>query len=346
MDAKRVARRHMVATLGYQPNPTAPSKGAWDRSGTDPVWVQEHGPLLAAALFHDVAKPSTTRCEGERITARGHARKGEGLARVELWRMGVPFAVREVVAGMVRYHQQPFFLMDKVEARREAYAISHATRCDFLSLLAESDIRGRICEDPQTVLTAIGMFRDYCDELGCLAAPHAFPSDTTRYEYFHREGRDPDYTAYEGDRFPVTLMSGLPGTGKDTWVAHNRDGWPVVSLDDMRVDMDIDPEDNQGVVIQGAIERAKVHLRARKPFVWNATNLTRRRRGALVELFERYGAVVTIVYLESSEGVLRARNRGRSGNAKVPDRVIDGMIRQWEVPLVTEAHRVEYHVTG
>src|SRR5262249_55939202 len=64
--------------------------------------------VAAAVLLHDIGKPATTREEGGKLTSRGHSAKGETLARAALWRLGVPFAVREHVCALIRHHQIPF----------------------------------------------------------------------------------------------------------------------------------------------------------------------------------------------------------------------------------------------
>jgi putative nucleotidyltransferase with HDIG domain len=302
----------------------------------------ERTTVMAAALFHDIAKPATTRCEDDgRVTARGHSRRGELMARGALWRMGVPFAVREAVAAMVRYHQHPFFLLDREDAARDALTLSMAARCDHLALLAESDMRGRVCPDQGRVLDAIDLFREYCDELGCLARPRAFANELSRYEYFHTLGRDPDYAAWDEAGFEVVLMAGLPGAGKSRWIRSHRPDWPVVSLDALRASMGRTMDDDQGAIVQAAEARAREHLRARRSFVWDATNLTRQRRAALVSLFAAYGARVRIVYVEAPEAVLRAANAARPEAERVPARVIDSLVQRWEVPDATEAHTLE-----
>jgi predicted kinase len=43
----------------------------------------------------------------------------------------------------------------------------------------------------------------------------------------------------------------LPGSGKDTWLATNAGDAPVISLDDLRAELDIDPA-GQGPVIAAA----------------------------------------------------------------------------------------------
>jgi predicted kinase len=298
--------------------------------------------VMAAALFHDIAKPATTRCEDDgRVTARGHSRRGELMARAELWRMGVPFAVREAVASMVRYHQHPFFLLERDDAARDALTISMSTRCDHLGLLAESDMRGRVCPDQARVLEAIELYREFCGELGCLQRPRSFANDLSRYEYFHKPDRDPDYAAWDEGGFEVVLMAGMPGAGKSQWIAAQRPDLPVVSLDGLRVEMGLTMDDDQGALVQRADALAREHLRAQRPFVWDATNLTRQRRSALVSLFAGYGARIRIVYVEAPERVLLAAQRSRPEAERVPARVMESLVHRWEVPDATEAHTLE-----
>lgn len=190
--------------------------------------------VFTASLLHDVAKPATTREENGRITSRGHSKRGEIMSRGLLWQMGAPFQAREQIAKLVRYHQIPFFLIDSVDARRSLFTASQTARCDMLALVAEADARGRICDDQQKLLDNIALFTQYSVEQGCLNAPRKFPSDHSRFLYFRKEDRDPDYLAFDDTICEVIVMSGLPGAGKDYWIAANGPDWPVVSLDKLR----------------------------------------------------------------------------------------------------------------
>lgn len=97
----------------------------------------------------------------------------------------------------------------------------------------------------------------------------------------------------------MILMCGLPGTGKDTWIGKNHPELPVVCMDDIRRQMGIKSTDNQGQVVQAAREQARVYLRAKQPFIWNATGITAMLREKQIRLFEEYHASVRIVYLET-----------------------------------------------
>jgi hypothetical protein len=69
----------------------------------------ERETVFAASLLHDVAKPRCTKTEPDgHISSRGHSVRGAVLARRLLWRMGSPFAQREAICALIRYHQVPF----------------------------------------------------------------------------------------------------------------------------------------------------------------------------------------------------------------------------------------------
>jgi len=296
--------------------------------------------VFTAALLHDIAKPACTRVEDGRITSRGHSKRGAIAARSMLWSMGLPIEAREQVAALIRFHQIPFFLIDKPDARRTLYEVSQSARCDLLALVAEADARGRVCADAQKLLDNISLFVQYAEEQDCLRGPRQFPNDHSRFLYFRKEGRDPDYAAFDDTVCEVVLMSGLPGAGKDFWVAENLTEWPVVSLDGLRREMGVAPTANQGPVVSRAREAAREHLRRRRPFVWNATNISRQIRELSVNLFAAYNARVRIVYVEAPEARLYEQNRERAD--AVPAEVIRKLTARWEVPDLTEAHRVEW----
>jgi predicted kinase len=297
--------------------------------------------LFAAVLLHDSAKPDCTHFEDDgSVTAPGHSRRGDLIARRVLWRLGAPVAWREHVAGLVRHHQVPFWALERPDLERIVFRVSLVARNDDLALLATADILGRVCTDAAEILENIELFRVYCDEQGCLRAPRSFPSDHARFQYFRTPGRDASYEAFDDTRLTATVLSGLPGVGKDHWIAANRPGTPVVSLDELRTELRIKPTADQTPVITAARERAREHLRAGRSFVWNATNVSRRLREQSITLVADYHGRVEVAALEAPFDVLRARNRARAH--PVPDAVVDRLVNRWETPDPTEAHRVHW----
>jgi predicted kinase len=262
--------------------------------------------------------------------------------KIFVWRMRVPIRIREQIVGLIRWHQIPFFLIDSPNSQRRLFEVSQTTRCDLLALVTEADARGRICQDQSRLLDNIALFTQFAAEHNCLHAPRIFPSDHSRFLYFQKEDRDPDYLAFEDAICEVIVMSGFPGVGKDTWIANHHPTLPVISLDALRAELKIKPTDNQGAVIAAAREQAREYLRRKQPFVWNATNISRQMRAHCLSLCAAYNARLRIVYLETSEELLFAQNRART--ASVPAHIIHKLITRWEVPDLTEAHRVDWFV--
>ncbi len=311
-----------------------------------PSWqslpADERERVFAACLLHDIAKPITTRIDDDgRIRQPGHSPRGAIMVREMLWHMGIAPALREQVAALVRTHQIPFFLIEDKDPVRRAALISQTVRCDHLALVTRADALGRICRDLPRLLDNIDLFHQLCAEHDCLTRPWAFPSDHARFQYFRSDARDIHYAAHDDTRCEMVLMSGLPGAGKDHWIAHNLD-LPVISLDALREELDMPSTGNQGVVIQAAREQAREHLRKGQSFVWNGTNLSREMRSRPIDLAAAYNARVRIVFLDTSHRRLVRQNRERG--ASVPLAAILRMTRLWEPPDLTEAHRVDWIV--
>ncbi len=297
--------------------------------------------LFWAALLHDVAKPDCTRRQAfGRVTSRGHVRRGAIMARRLLWETGMPFADREHVVQLVRYHSLPFWLIERADHARTLVLASQNVRCDWLALLAEADARGRHCEDLDKLLENIELFAELGREQACLHGPREFASRHTRFLYAHGKWPHCDVSPHEDFGSEVVLMSGFPGVGKDHWIRENLPGWPVVSLDAIRRRLGISPKDQQGKVVQEGRAEARRHLRDGMPFVWNATNLSHSIREQCVGLFADYRARIRIVYLEVPPDQLRRQNRERPD--AVPDRVIDRLTARWEVPDPYEGHQVDW----
>ncbi|MBX7221773.1 MAG: AAA family ATPase [Blastocatellia bacterium] len=321
----------------------------------DPLWqaleTEDQSVLFAAALLHDVAKPIVTKIdETGAITARGQGRKGMTLARNILWHdetgliPPVPFHLREMIVALVRQSSLPFHLLSNDHPRREVIKASQTVRCDWLEMLERADAQGRVCADQAELLEKVALFGEYCREQECYDRPFRFPSDYSRFIYFSKENADPLYHAFETRDFEVVLLCGLAGAGKDTLIARKYPDWPVISLDALRFEMEVDPTDNQGAIITAAKEQARAYLRVHQKFVWNATNVTRQLRSQLIGLFSGYGANVTIVYVEAPFTEILSRNRTRS--KVVPERIIHKMAAKLEIPDATEADRVLYFCDG
>lgn len=215
---------------------------------------------------------------------------------------------------------------------------------ELLCVLCESDALGRICQEEKDrihMAEQVQLCREFAMESGCYTNLFPFPSAHTRYSYLARKDIAPEVELYDDTWGEVILMSGLPGTGKDTWIEEHYPELPMISLDEIRKEMKISPTDNQSKVVEIARERARELLRRKQPFVWNATNLSPMVRGKQIKLFTQYHASTRIVYLETDWEEQLRRNSGRED--AVPEQVICHMMEELVLPEVQEAQRVEWH---
>lgn len=299
--------------------------------------------LFLATLLHDIAKPATRSEEVDasgrlRVHHYGHSRLGAVMAWEFLWRRGLPRAVREQVFHLVRWHQRPFHLAFAPTLERDIIMFSQVGDWRELLALAEADNRGRIAPNTDETADVLALLAEEIASRGCLDRPWLFPSDAARVWFGRKGGRSPFFDPPEPKGSRVIVLSGLPGSGKDTYCRTRLVNLPQVSLDRWRAELDIAPDETQGEVIQAAMEEAREHLRAKRAFVWNATNVSRLNRDKAVGLCLDYDAMVEIHAFDPPPAQLLVQNRSR--DAEVPEAVITRLARKWEPPSILEAHHV------
>lgn len=303
--------------------------------------------LALAVLWHDAAKAETRTevFDGElgrlRVSHPHHAAKGALKAWRDLWRAGVPVHTRFDVFAMVLGHQQIFRVLKNDDPRLSLARLSTLGSLYDLTMLGKADNRGR------TLLSAEGgrvaddemeLIRIAAEEHFCLHGswPFASPQARLRFGRGVTDGLFYEPRPPKGSR--VIVLSGLPGSGKDTYARTALKGYGQVSLDQTREALDVDPTEDQGRVSQATKEACREYLRAKAPFVFNATNLTRLQRSKFITLAISYDAHVEVHALDIPEPRIRKQNRAREN--VVPDAVVDRMISKWEPPTLLEAHDV------
>ena len=316
--------------------------------------VREKTVLFLAALFHDIGKIRCTRFEEGSWRSPHHARSGSTMAREILWR-DLGFCgteekqqLREAVCRLVRYHSFPPYAMNDDDPERKLLRIAAdgALTKDFslttLLILERADILGRVCRDTEDSLEKIAYCRMLAEDAGCLHEPFAFTDDFSARAYFKEKTEWKDQALFNDTWGEIVMLSGLPGTGKDTWIAQNLPDLPMISLDEIRKKLQIRPTDNQGRVIAEAYETAKEYMRKKQPFVWNATNITPKTRGWQISLFEDYGASVHTVFLETAWHEQLRRNAARK--EMVPVFAVERMLSKLEPPERAECERVTWEI--
>ncbi len=311
--------------------------------------------LFLAALLHDIGKIPCTKQEDGIWVSPNHTSVGARMAREILWQMyelcGDVEACnfRETVCTLIRYHSLPLHILEveNPEYRLMRIASNGELAKDFsiemLCILEDADVRGRICRSMAESIETVQICAETADSAGCLRQPFSFPSAYTEHAYLNGRDVQPDAELYDDTWGRVILLSGLPGTGKDTWIETHYPTLPVISLDRLRIQMNISPKGDQSAVVNAAKEFAKEYLRKKQSFVWNATNITPAIRGKQIQLFENYRAAVQIDFLETGWSEELRRNRERK--AEVPEAAIQRMLQNLVLPERFEAQYVNWHCT-
>lgn len=294
--------------------------------------------LVFTALFHDAGKPLTSHVDPitRRIASPKHAVKGEHLARAVLRDLHCELTIREEIARLVRFHGRPAFLLERSDPNHEVVSLSWLVDNRLLYLFALADTRGRTTASTSRPEENLHLWKLVAEENGCFEQPYPFANDHARFLFYRQATPELHYVPHEDYRCTVTMMSGLPGSGKDAWLARQRAGLPVVSLDDIRAELDVAATDDQGAVVQQAKEQCRGFLRSGQSFAFNATNLLRQTRKRWIDLFADYGARVEIVYVEPPLSTLLSQNKRRE--RPVPEKVIRELAGKCEPPAWTEAH--------
>lgn len=312
--------------------------------------------VFLAALLHDIGKIPTTRWEDGQWVSPNHTLAGSKMARQFLWQeLGLcgtseKQQLRETVCNLIRYHSFPPHAIDDPDGKRKLMAIAaNGQNCpmftvELLCALCEADALGRFCQEEQDwvhMAEQVQLCREFAKENRCDTGPFQFLSPHTQYSYLAGKEIAPDVELYDDTWGEVILMSGLPGTGKDTWIKENCPNLPMISLDEIRKKVKILPTDNQSKVVEIARERARELLRKKQPFVWNATNLSPMIRKKQIKMFMQYHASVKIVFLETDWQEQLRRNAGRED--ALPEQAICHMFEELVLPEDKEAHAVKWY---
>ena len=308
--------------------------------------------VFMAALFHDIAKPVCTKIVDGEIRSFKHPKIGAEITRNYLWKeLGLSGKkeyqeFREAVVLLVKYHSEPTYLDWEDDKEKLIIKLSLNNNLSkfynnkLLTLLATSDVLGRVSNTNEEKLCVIEEFMELSIKLECYDKAFKFNNTHTKIKYLENDNIWHYDSLYDSTWGEVILICGLPGTGKDTYINKHFPNYKVISLDDIREEIKIKPTDNQGEVYNIAKDRAKSYLREHIPFVWNATNITKMIRDKQIKLFHEYGARIKVIFLETEYQEMLKRNNNRKRYVSV--KVINEMLEKLEIVEDSESEIVEW----
>lgn len=130
------------------------------------------------------------------------------------------------------------------------------------------------------------------------------------------------------------VMCGIAGSGKSTMAEKIKNSNPhtiIISSDELRREL-LGSEENQNnneLIFQKMRNRTKKYLDMGLNVVYDSTNLSSKRRKALVNNFKKYECICVFMYTNFFDCLMNNSKRER----KVPIDVIESMYKRIEVPM-------------
>jgi predicted kinase len=148
-------------------------------------------------------------------------------------------------------------------------------------------------------------------------------------------------------KLTVTLMCGVPGSGKSTWIKNNKkSNVDIISLDEIRRSVYGHQyhKDADVWVIAFAKSMAILLLKQNRSIIVDATNVIPFMRNAWRDIADQYGAVTELVLFDIPLKVCKQRNAGRSKDQRVPNKVIERFAKLMTPPSKYETYDKIIHV--
>ena len=323
--------------------------------------------LILSALLHDIAKPITTRQKeiaGETcIVASKHEEIGASYLATKLIELPLKHTSIVAIMGLVGFHQIPKLLVIKNKSDSDYLHLALHADLALLYWLELADMKGRICEDLDQQIALLALFKLFAEEyqlwekkdpsqslLSNIQIKPSYNEQIYLNGYAIRqlatglistpeEAVAKNYQAAQAYSH-LYVMCGISGSGKSTWIAQHLPEFEVISLDDIRTELNgkRSNQKNRGQVLQLAKLRLKTALANKRNVVWDATNIRKDFRKIICDFGINYGALITIVTFQMKESSLRKNNKDRQH--AIGDDIITSQLDKLEWPSFIEGHRM------
>lgn len=139
------------------------------------------------------------------------------------------------------------------------------------------------------------------------------------------------------DKVNFIMLVGLPGCGKTTYARKlvEEYGLEHISSDQIRMEKGMSGDQHVGV-FEEMLVRTKENLIAGKSLIYDATNLHRKYRKALLENIKKCNAYKICIFFTEPFDVCMERNKQRGQYAVVPEYRMYEMLKAFKVPMEYE----------
>jgi predicted kinase len=295
--------------------------------------------LRLAAILHDVGKPHCFKEIAPGIYSFENAHLiSSRLSRVILDKYTqINPKERESILALINNHPVPIWSVKNDMPLREIYKTSLECNLKVLYLLTKSNYIGRQAPNLRERFEELETFKYWCQNKG-LWEDKSWPG-LLNYSFFRRFGQNAETAKSIIDWFYLTgkiidkieaqewlrnknrqwhwgnlfLTVGPPGAGKSSWIEKNYSMYPVISSDQIRIELtgDIANQDMNNEVFKIAHERLYKYLEQGKKVVFDATNLKASDRKISIDIARENGASVNVLFFTTKYDNCLARVKTR-----------------------------------
>lgn len=334
--------------------------------------------LLMSAIFHDIAKPVTTRRKEimgiERVTASNHEYEGLSYLYYRFLEIDITKEDREHILELVGFHQYPKKLVIFEEGNPE-YAfklLTENTSGKYFYFLELADMRGRETIDYDEQIEYMELFKEYCLEFNCFETNSnidkeirntilaVYPEETesslsyligkTKKRWSEGNKVDPHviynkYYEHKDNYSNFYVLCGLSGSGKSTVVKEltsKNDNIKIVELDQLRLkhkEKRNNRREIDGKVRQESKELIKQYLREGYDVIFDACNLRKDFRKIVCDLAEEYYAKTILILMDTPLSQCIKNDRDRTIRT-VGEQIIYNQRKSFQYPVNSEFNEI------
>lgn len=310
--------------------------------------------LVMAVLFHDLGKATKTEFSNGDWHSYGHEIDGEKIARKILW--DEEFTARESVCSLIRFHMERCGIMRGGDIANKIMKLSWLVNLKKLLFVGMCDIFGSIQNDEHGIerdIRCINIMGGFAKSLNCLDKPFVFDDDNFMVSASEIERSEITCSHIFDGTFPfkdktqspkpvMTIMVGLSGAGKDTYISDRlSDGSTVVLCrDNIRAEIGLcgvnekivgTPLQEKKVteIFNARLNEALIHG---VDVVINNINLKKKYRSEYIRVAKNNGYDVKCVYVEAP--TLKDNNERHKGQVSMD--ILNKMILNLDFPRADE----------
>jgi len=148
---------------------------------------------------------------------------------------------------------------------------------------------------------------------------------------------DPNNVKYAITPKTITIMCGLPRSGKSTWVCQHKTNDIIVSADDMRLLVYNKEYWSEGEPLMWSIREILLRMLMQQGanIIVDETNTMKERRRPIIKMAQKYGYQIICVFINSSASY-KCKERAIAEGKEYLTPIIDRMNDQFEKPTKEE----------